>query len=75
MLLLQDFAQWIGTYGGMISSNLHGAESPTDGCCNPNQGQIDTEDLHQEERRTLPLRHSSRPRPRGILPFHLDVDP
>jgi len=27
-LLLQDHAQWIGTYGEMISSDLHGAESP-----------------------------------------------
>jgi hypothetical protein len=27
-LLLQDFARWTGTYGGMISSDLLGAESP-----------------------------------------------
>ena len=26
-MLLQDFAQWTGTYGGMISLDLHGAES------------------------------------------------
>jgi hypothetical protein len=31
--------------------------------------------LHQKERRMLPLRHSCRPRTRGILLFHLDVDP
>jgi hypothetical protein len=28
LLLLQDFAQWTCTYGGMISSDLHGDESP-----------------------------------------------
>jgi hypothetical protein len=28
LLLLQDFARWTGTYGGMISSDLHGAEIP-----------------------------------------------
>jgi hypothetical protein len=35
LLLLQDFARWKGTYGGMIRSNLHGAEIPIDGCCDP----------------------------------------
>jgi hypothetical protein len=28
LLFLQDHAQWTGTYGEMISSDLHGAESP-----------------------------------------------
>jgi hypothetical protein len=28
LLLLQDFSRWIGTYGEMISSYLHGVESP-----------------------------------------------
>ena len=38
LLLLQDFAQWTGTHGGMIRSDLHGAESPTDGCCDLARG-------------------------------------
>jgi hypothetical protein len=37
-MLLQDFAQWTGTYGGMIRSDLHGVESPIDGCCDPTKG-------------------------------------
>jgi hypothetical protein len=49
LLLLHDFARWTGKYGGMISSDLHGDESPIDGCCDPNQVQRDTRDLHQEE--------------------------
>jgi hypothetical protein len=28
LLLLQDHARWTGTYGEMISSDLHGTESP-----------------------------------------------
>jgi hypothetical protein len=28
LLLLQDLAQWIGTHWGMISTDLHGVESP-----------------------------------------------
>jgi hypothetical protein len=55
LLLLQDLARWTGTREGMISSDLHGGLKPTDGCCNPSQGQEDIRDLHQEERRTLPL--------------------
>jgi hypothetical protein len=35
LLLLQDFSRWIGTYGGMIWSDLHGDESPTYGFYNP----------------------------------------
>jgi hypothetical protein len=27
-LLLQELARWTGTHGGVISSDLHGAESP-----------------------------------------------
>jgi hypothetical protein len=38
LLLLQDFSQWTGTYRGMIRSDLHEAESPTDGCCDPTKG-------------------------------------
>ena len=38
LLLLHEFSKWIGTYGGMIRSDLHGAESPTNGCCNPTRG-------------------------------------
>jgi hypothetical protein len=36
LLLLQDFAQWTGTYGGMIRLDLHRDEIPTDGCCDHN---------------------------------------
>jgi len=39
LLLLQDFSQWTGIYGGMIRSNLHGDEIPTDGCCDPTRGE------------------------------------
>jgi hypothetical protein len=53
LLLLQDHARWKCTYGEMISSDLHGAESPTDGCCDPNQGQRDTRGWHHEGRRTF----------------------
>jgi hypothetical protein len=73
LLLLQDLARWIGTREGMISSDLHRGLKPTDGCCNPNQGQEDIKDLHQEERRKSPWRHPGRPRPMGILLFHMDV--
>jgi hypothetical protein len=38
LLLLQDFARWTETYGGMIRSDLHRAESPTDECCDPTRG-------------------------------------
>jgi hypothetical protein len=38
LLLLQDFAQWIGTYGGMISLDLHGAESPQMDVVTPTRG-------------------------------------
>jgi hypothetical protein len=43
LLLLQDFSWWTGTYGGMIRSDLHGAESPTDGRCDPTRGKEKTE--------------------------------
>jgi hypothetical protein len=38
LLLLQDFARWTGTYGEMISSNLHGAESPQMDVVTPARG-------------------------------------
>ena len=38
LLLLQDFAQWTGTYGGMISSDLHGAECPQMDVVSPTRG-------------------------------------
>jgi hypothetical protein len=38
LLLLQDFARWTGTYGGMISSDLHGAESPQMDVVTPTRG-------------------------------------
>jgi hypothetical protein len=55
LLLLQDFARWTGTHGGMISSNLHGDEIPQMDVVTSAKGKEDIRDLHQEERRTLPL--------------------
>jgi hypothetical protein len=50
----------------MISSNLHGAKIPPDGCCDSSQGQRDTRGLHQRKR-TFHQRQFGRPGPRGIL--------
>ena len=74
-VLVVDHARQTGTYGEMISSDLHGAKSPPDGCCDPNQGTRDTKGWHQERRRMFPLIHYGRPRPRGVFPFHHDVGP
>jgi hypothetical protein len=38
LLLLQDFARWTGTYGGMISSDLHRDESPQMDVVTPTKG-------------------------------------
>ena len=38
MLLLQEFSRWRGTYGGMIRSDLHGAESTTNERCDTTMG-------------------------------------
>jgi hypothetical protein len=38
LLLLQDHARWTGTYGEMISSDLHGAESPQMDVVTPARG-------------------------------------
>jgi hypothetical protein len=38
LLLLQDLARWTCTYGGMISSNLHGVESPQMDVVTPTRG-------------------------------------
>ena len=48
-LLLQDHAQRTGTYAEMISSDLHGAKIPPDGCCDPNQEQRDTKAYTEEK--------------------------
>jgi hypothetical protein len=37
-LLLQDHVRWTGTYGEMISSDLHGAESPQMDVVTPARG-------------------------------------
>jgi hypothetical protein len=37
-LLLQDFVRWIGTYGGMIISDLHGAKIPQMDVVTPTRG-------------------------------------
>jgi len=48
LLLLQEFSRWIGTYGGMIRSDLHGDEIPTNGCCNPTRGEEKPEDYTRD---------------------------
>jgi hypothetical protein len=74
LLLLQDFAQWTGTSGGMISSDLHGVGGPRMDVVTPTKGRETSEDCTRKKG-CYPQRHSGRPRPRGILLFHLDVDP
>jgi hypothetical protein len=74
LLLLQDFARWTGTHGGMISSDLHGAESPQMDVVTPARGKETSETCTRKKEGRFPWRHSGRPRPRGILLFHLDVD-
>jgi hypothetical protein len=48
-LLLQDFAQWTGTYGGMIRLDLHDVESPTNGCYDPTRGKGKPEDCTKKK--------------------------
>jgi hypothetical protein len=43
LLLLQDLAGWTGTHGGMISSDLHGAESPQMDVVTPARGKKTSE--------------------------------
>jgi hypothetical protein len=43
LLLLQDFAQWTGTSGGMIRSDLHGAEIPQMDVVTPTRGRETSE--------------------------------
>jgi hypothetical protein len=38
LLLLQDHARWTGAYGEMISSDLHGVESPQMDVVTPARG-------------------------------------
>jgi hypothetical protein len=48
-LLLQDFSQWKGTYGGLIRLDLHRDESPTDGCCDPTNEKGKPEDCARKK--------------------------
>jgi hypothetical protein len=74
LLLLQDLARWTGTHGGMISSDLHGAESPQMDVVTLARGKKTSEICTRKKEGRCPWRHPGRPRPRGILLFHLDVD-
>ena len=75
LLLLQDHAWRTGTYGEMISSNLHRAKSPLNGCWDPSQGQTYTRGLHRRKRRMFHYRQLGRPGPMDLFPFHHDVGP
>jgi hypothetical protein len=74
LLLLQDFTWWIGTCGGMISSDLHGVESPQMDVVTPTMGKKTSETCTRKKEGQFPWRHSGRPGPRGIFLFYLDVD-
>ena len=73
LLLLQGHTRWIGTHGEMISSDLHRAKSPPDGCWDPSQGQRQIRGLYQRERRRFHQTQTGRPRPRGSCPSYHDV--
>jgi hypothetical protein len=49
LLLLQDLARRTGTYGGMISSDLHGAESPQMDAVTPTRGRETPEDCTRKK--------------------------
>jgi hypothetical protein len=49
LLLLQDHARWTGTYGEMISSDLHGAESPQMDVVTPARGREMSETCTREK--------------------------
>ena len=74
LLMLQGHTRWTstwwtGTHGEMISSDLHGAKSPPDGCWDPDQGQRQIRGLHQRERRTFHRGHPGRSGPKGVVSF------
>jgi hypothetical protein len=48
-LLLRDHARWKGTYGEMISSDLHGAESPHMDAVTPARGREMSETCNREK--------------------------
>jgi hypothetical protein len=74
LLLLQDFSRWTGTHGAMTSSVLHGAESPEMDVVTLAKGKNTSETCTRKKEECFPWRHPSKPRPRGIMLFHLDVD-
>jgi hypothetical protein len=53
LVVLQDHARWIGTYGEMIRSDLHGAEIPQMDVATPTRGERDVRDLHKGKGRTF----------------------
>jgi hypothetical protein len=68
---VQDHTQWTSTHGEMISSDLHGDESPSDGWQDPSRGQRQIRGFSPKKRRTFHQRQLSRPVPRGVVPFPL----
>jgi hypothetical protein len=74
LLLLQDLARQTGTYGGMISSHLHGVESPQLDVVTPTRGKDTPKDCTRKKGR-FPQNTLAGLDPGGFLTFHLDVDP
>jgi hypothetical protein len=54
LLLMQDHARRTGTYGEMISSDLHGAKIPLNGCCDPSPGAEGHQRLAPEKEKDVP---------------------
>jgi hypothetical protein len=74
LLLLQYFSQWTGTHRGMISSDLHGAESPQMDVVTSARGKKTSVTCTRKKEGCFPWRHYERPKIRGIFLFHLDFD-
>jgi hypothetical protein len=75
LLLLQDLARRTGTYGGMISSDLHRAKSPQMDAVTPTRGRETPEVCTRKKEGRFPRDTLAGLNPGGILPFHQDVDP
>jgi hypothetical protein len=74
LLMCRTIPQWTGTlwtctHGEMISSDLHRAEIPSDGCCDPNMGQGQIRGFALEKRRMFHERNIGRALPMGVVPF------
>jgi hypothetical protein len=74
-VVVVGLCRWIGTCGGMISLDLHGAKIPQMDVVTPSRGKNISETCTRKKQGCFPWRHSGRHRPGGILLFHLDVDP